>query len=150
MTGESAEALPTEDAVTRLRSAFMRLLFSIDGVRERAKRFWAAMHGEGERGAVDYEEEVADRVAQIISRKYGRQWHVEYKNGDGERHNGEKRLLTWILGVLGLLLVGGTGGVIAMYGKLSSIEKGQEGHEQRINRLEQERDQRYRAPAAPP
>ncbi len=107
------------------------------------------LHMKSERGPRDHElndHDIAERVARIIERKFHPR-HVTYNNGDGgERResNGEKRLLTWILGVLGLLLVGGTSGVIAMYGKLTSIEKGQESHEQRINRLEAERDQRYR------
>lgn len=93
-------------------------------------------------------ERLAERVARIIARRYGPPRHTVYNNGDAPsagRGNGEKRLLTWILGVVGALLVGGVGGGIAMYGKLSSIEKGQDGHEQRINRLEADRDQqRYR------
>jgi hypothetical protein len=103
------------------------------------------LHMRSERGPRDHElndHDIARRVARIIAHEYGSR-QVTYNNGDGERpRNGEKRLLAWILGVLALLLVGGTGGVISMYGKLSSIEKGQEGHEQRINRLEAERDRR--------
>ena len=48
----------------------------------------------------------------------------------------ENRLLPWILGLL-LVILFGVG--LVLY-QLKSIEKGQDGHEQRINRIEQRLD----------
>lgn len=139
----SAEAddLPTNDAITRIR-------FRLDGLKETVRRLWAAMHGDPDWRPKDYEEDVAERVARIISRKYGR-WHV-IQNGDGgdSPGNGEKALLKWILGITSALLVVGIAGNVAMYGKLSAIAQGQEDHEHRISRLEAERDRRAQ-PGAP-
>jgi hypothetical protein len=102
------------------------------------------LHMRSERHPQDYEQsedDIAERVARIIVKRFG--VSRIYNNGDGERGgNGEKRLLSWILTIVGLLLVGGVGSGIAMFGKLSAIEKGQDGHEQRINRLEADRDRR--------
>jgi hypothetical protein len=123
-----------------------RKLFRADGMlAELIRKIRLAMGMLPEQGPKDYAESDFERGVRMGSRR------TIYANGDAREPNGEKRLLTWILGVLGLLLVGGVGSVVAMYGKLSSIEKGQEGHEQRINRLEAARDQQYRgANAASP
>jgi hypothetical protein len=123
-----------------------RKLFQGDGMMwQLLRKIRLAMAALSDRGHEDYELSDYERGVRAGSR------HITYANGDSREPNGEKRLLTWILGVLGLLLVGGVGSVVAMYGKLSSIEKGQEGHEHRLNRLEADRDQRYRgANAASP
>lgn len=136
-----------DDSGRSIDGDVIKLSFRLDAIREHVKRIWDAIQGESMqtvRGPdPDYEapeDDIADRVIRVIERKYGPPRHVHYTNGDHRNGNGEKRLLTWILGVLALLLVGGVGSVVGMYGKLSSIEEGQRGHEQRINRLEQERD----------
>lgn len=130
-----------------------RSLFRIDGMAHSVMEVVSKLAGkvrslaDPDRAPKDYVESDFERGVRAASR------NVAYNNGDAapDRGNGEKRLLSWILGVVATLLAGGIFGGVAMYGKLSSIEKGQDGHEQRINRLEADRDQRYRSsqPAPP-
>lgn len=47
-TGESTEEISTDESITRLR-------FRMDGLRERIRRIWAAMHGDDDRGPRDYD-----------------------------------------------------------------------------------------------
>jgi len=74
-----------------------------------------------------------------------------YVNGDAHPRepNGEKRLLSWILGVLGALVVIALAGGFTLYGEFTALKAtvatGMKAHEQRLARLEAERDQqRYR------
>lgn len=70
-----------------------------------------------------------------------------YYNGDSGG-GGDRRMLNWILGVLSLLVVAGVVGGITLYGRLSSLEStvnsGITAHEQRIRRLEDINERRYR------
>jgi hypothetical protein len=47
---------------------------------------------------------------------------AQVSNTYSEGGNGEKKMLSWILGVLSLLVVGAVGGGISLYGKVSSLE----------------------------
>lgn len=104
-----------------------------------------ASRADEDRGPEDYERddrEVMRILRQLIARPSGNSYH--------EGGNGEKRLLTWILGVLALLLVGAVGGGIGMYGKLTAIERGLNDHDDRIDRLERFNERRYRGADAAP
>lgn len=101
-----------------------------------------------DRGPEDYEkpdEDVAERVARILARKYASR-HVTYNNGDGSSShgNGEKRLLKWILGIVGSLFVLATVGGVTLYGEFTALRAtvttGMNAHEQRLNRVEQRLD----------
>jgi hypothetical protein len=140
----------------------MRELWKLDGRAEtlsrliesavaRVEAVWRAAVGMQNKEGPDpgYDglaDDVADRVVRII-RKQFRQ--IAPRNGDdGEGEGGEeqKRILNWILGVVATVLAGGIFGGVAMYGKLTAIEKGQtnlekrqDEHEQRIGGLERDR-----------
>jgi hypothetical protein len=101
-----------------------------------------------DRGPEDYEkpvEDMAERVAQILAKKYAPR-HVTYNNGDGgpSHGNGEKRLLKWILGIVGSLFVLAIVGGITLYGEFTALRAtvttGMNAHEQRLNRVEQRLD----------
>jgi len=108
-------------------------------------------------GPKDYEEsdhDIADRVERIISRRY--RPSIAYSNGDSRPPgNGEKRLLNWILGIVSGLAVIVVAASVTLYGEFTALKAtvttGMNAHEQRINRLEADRDQqRYRAQPSPP
>jgi len=106
-------------------------------------------------GPKDYEEsddDIAYRVERIISRKY--RPSITYSNGDSRPPNGEKRLLNWILGIVSGLAVIVVAASVTLYGEFTALKAtvttGMNAHEQRINRLEAERDQRYRAQPGSP
>lgn len=128
-----------------------RKLWSIHGMAHRIFETLGLVQGRAEaladRGPEDYEradEDIAERVASIIARKYQPR-HVSYNNGDGASSgNGEKRLLRWILGIVGSLFVLATVGGITLYGEFTALKAtvttGMNAHEQRINRVEQRLD----------
>jgi hypothetical protein len=114
--------------------------------REHARE-WARRHlpgmAESREGPKDYEDEEDLRnLVRLAVRAGGQHYH----EGGGD----EKRLLTWLLVVTGSLTVAAIAGGISMYGKLSAIEQGMNGHEQRIDRLERLNERRYRGADAAP
>lgn len=131
----------------------IRQRWNVSIVKEYLKRILMAIQGEEDRGPADYAQDVADRVARQITGRYGR-WHVEYNNGDKPPPNGEKRLLWWILGVVSPLAVIVIVGGVSLYGEVralnATLTTGMNAHEQRISRLEAERDQRRNAQPSTP
>lgn len=131
----------------------------VHSVLELVTRLAARMKSVTDRGPNDFEqpedestEQMAERVARIIARRYGAPRHTAYNNGDtgdSGRGNGEKKLLSWILGILSALVVIALAGGFTLYGEFTALKAtvatGMGSHEQRINRLEADRDQqRYR------
>lgn len=119
-----------------------RKVFALDGMLTQWVRKMRGMLNL--RGPDDFEhedEDIADRVAGIIARKYQAR-HVNYNNGD--TGNGEKRLLRWILGVLSALAVLTIAGGVTLYGEFTALRAtvttGMNAHEQRIDRVEQRLD----------
>jgi hypothetical protein len=82
-------------------------------------------------------------LRQLITRPLGNNYH---EGGDGS----EKKLLGWLLIVTGSLTVAAIVGGVSMYGKLTAIQEGMNGHEQRIDRLERLNERRYRGADASP
>ncbi len=124
-TGESAEEIPPEDALTKLR-------FRLDGLRERVKRIWAAMHGQDERGPQDYAPWDDERriLINIIRKQTERGGGGNYvENGGGNGWN------KWMLTLFGGLTLAGIIGGVAMFGKLSAIEANQTNQQRQLDSL---------------
>jgi len=103
----SATSEDTEETLTR---------FNLDGVREHVKRIWAAMHGESDRGPVDYPPWDDERriLINIIRRQADR--------GGGNYNESGSPLLKWILGILSALAVAVIVGGVTVYGRFTSLE----------------------------
>jgi hypothetical protein len=116
-----------------------RKLFRADGMlAELIRKIRLAMGMLPEQGPKDYAESDFERGVRMGSRR------TIYANGDAREPNGEKRLLKWILGIVGSLFVLATVGGITLYGEVSALKAtvttGMNAHEQRINRVEQRLD----------
>jgi hypothetical protein len=154
------------DATNEVHFETVRMAWTADGLRERLKQARDLMTEQAakltrmlsHRGPdPDYDrnaDEIAERVASIIGKRYRNQFN-HYSNGNAPQPNGEKRLLGWILVVLASLTVSAIVGGVTLYGEFTALKATvttwMSAHEQRINRLEAERDQRYRTtqPGAP-
>jgi hypothetical protein len=138
---------PKEDwhEVTIKVESLGRKVFAADGMVDRLHQKLRRMLNL--RGPEDFEkpeEDIAERVARILAKKYATR-QVTYNNGDGSSHgNGEKRLLRWILGVLSALVVLAIAGGVTLYGEFTALKAtvttGMTAHEQRLSRVEQRLD----------
>lgn len=126
-----ANDLPTEDAITRLR-------FRMDGLRERVRRIWAAMHGEDERAPLDYPHWDDERriLINIIRKQTDRGSGGNYTEGGGER-----ALLKWLLGLSATLIVVSIVGGVSLFGKVSAIEANQASQATQAARMQNQIDQ---------
>jgi len=96
---------------------------------------------ENERGPRDYApntEEIEDRVDRRMRHRL-RDLEVSIHNG-GPKNTGQQSWQTWVLTIVGLLIVSGIGGVIYqlsdLKGDMRAFLKGQELDEKRIDNLE--------------
>jgi hypothetical protein len=117
--GPEAEEIPTEDAITRLR-------FRLDGLKELVRRIWSvAMHGEDERGPLDYPPWDDERriLVNIIKEQVRKSGATPSGGHGGVQGTGWS---TWILGIVGALIAAGilglTSAMFTMTGRIASLE----------------------------
>lgn len=94
----------------------------------------------------DDEEEHVRQVLRLVSRIIARP-SGNYSEGGG---NGEKRLLSWLLGITAILTASFIVGGIVLYGEFASLKatvaSGLQSHEHRLDRLERLEERRLGAP----
>jgi len=98
---------------------------------------------ESREGPKDYDEDADDlrNLVRLAVRAGGQHYH---------EGGGDKRLLTWILGVLSVLTAAFIIGGITLYGEVRAIARGQFDHDRRIESLERINERRYRGADAAP